>query len=66
MGTVNPKGSEKYWFEGLPFDGLKSFDTEIVAGEKFWFQGLPLKHLFPSTGSCRYNLFELQLDMNRM
>jgi hypothetical protein len=43
MGAVNPKGVEKYWFEGLP-----------------------LKHLFPSTGSCRYNLFELQLDWDRI
>ena len=66
MSAVNPRGSEVYWFEGLPFDGLKTPYYEYINGERFWFEGLPLEHLYPSTGSRRYNLFELQLDMNRM
>ncbi len=45
MPIVNPTTS-KYWFNGLPFQGVKTANDN---GEiKFWFNGLPGQYIFPA------------------
>jgi len=45
MSAIDPQGSEKYWFNGLPAEILKKEDEGI---EKYWFQGLPGESLVPT------------------
>lgn len=44
MAAINPAGSEKYWFEGLPSEILKKEDEGT---ERYWFEGLPGESLIP-------------------
>lgn len=46
MPAQNPQGSQTYWFNGLPFMGLRSVsaDTDTLT---YWFNGLPAQALFP-------------------
>ena len=44
MTAVNPSGNEKYWLDGLPFEGLLLQD---VGTEKYWFDGLPGENICP-------------------
>jgi hypothetical protein len=46
MAGVNPNGDEKYWLNGLPFDGV-SFTPADTGTEKFWLDGLSEEYLFP-------------------
>jgi len=47
MAAQNPQGSQTYWFNGLPFQGLKSASAD-TATLKYWFNGLPEQALFPA------------------
>jgi hypothetical protein len=44
MPAVNPQGTEKYWFNGLPAEILKKEDEGT---EKYWFNGLSGESLIP-------------------
>jgi hypothetical protein len=46
MPAQNPSGSQKYWFNGLPFQGVKKAgtDTDTLT---YWFNGSPEQALFP-------------------
>ena len=48
MSAINPNGSQTYWFNGLPFQGVKKAgtDTDTLT---YWFNGLPEQALFPET-----------------
>lgn len=39
--------TERYWFEGLPADGLVRLNQGT---ETYWFEGLPGNWLFPAGG----------------
>lgn len=39
--TPPPTNTEKFWFDGLPFEGLGN-STAPTAGLKQWFDGLPV------------------------
>ena len=47
MSAPDPDGGQKYWFNGLPFDGVRNPDEE-TGGVKFWFNGLPADFLLPA------------------
>jgi hypothetical protein len=46
MAAQNPQGNQQYWFNGLPFIGVKQASAD-TATLKFWFNGLPAQALFP-------------------
>jgi hypothetical protein len=52
MSAINPAGNETYWFEGLPYSGLKLQDEGT---EKYWFNGLPGSNLFPESPPSTIN-----------
>ena len=57
MTAQDPKGGQKYWFDGLPFSGVEN--SAASTGEvKFWFNGLPASSIFPSLelGDVRFSL----------
>lgn len=43
MATPNVDGV-KYWFNGLPVDGLQQ-PTKDTGANKYWFNGLPMDFL---------------------
>ncbi len=45
MAAVDPLGDQKYWFEGLPWEGLNKLDQGT---QKYWFEGLSGRDLFPT------------------
>jgi len=46
MASANPDGQMQFWFEGLPFGGVKLTPNDM--GQiQFWFDGLPGRFLFP-------------------
>lgn len=48
MSASDPQGGQKFWFNGVPFPGIKTGnDTGTV---KFWFNGVPAGYVFPATG----------------
>lgn len=50
MPAIDPEGGNAYFFEGLPFAGLRS--DEDGGTQKFWFEGLPFSDLFPAGSSA--------------
>lgn len=42
----DPQGEMLYWFDGLPFGGVKN-GTNDMGEMLFWFNGLPGGFLFP-------------------
>ena len=40
-------GAVKYWFNGLPLDGLSNVSADST---RYWFTGLPYDTLAPSAG----------------
>lgn len=49
MPAQNPSGSQTYWFNGLPFQGVRSASADTTT-LKYWFNGLPEQALFPAEG----------------
>ena len=49
MSIVNPNGSQAYWWNGLPFNGVK-LGTNDSGNMQFWFNGVPNQYLFPASG----------------
>jgi hypothetical protein len=47
MPAQNPQGAQKYWFNGLPFVGVKN-SAAATGAQKIWFNGLPAEALFPA------------------
>ena len=50
MSAINPQGDEKFWLDGLSFDGV-SFSLTDAGTEKFWLDGLSAEYLFPANNS---------------
>lgn len=47
MAASNPAGEMQFWFNGLPFGGVK-LGTNDMGEMQFWFNGLPGGFLFPT------------------
>jgi hypothetical protein len=45
MSAQDPQGGQKFWFNGLPFPGVK-VSARGTGGVKYWFNGLPEQTLF--------------------
>ena len=43
---TNSSGSEIYWLDGEPFDGLSN--SNDIGTDKFWIEGVPGAALFPA------------------
>ena len=50
MAAVNPQGAQKYWFNGLPFEGVAKTTPVDEGTQKYWFNGLPGASLYPAAG----------------
>jgi hypothetical protein len=50
VAAQNPDGSQLYWFNGLPFQGVRSASAETTT-LTYWFNGLPEQVLFPEEAS---------------
>ena len=48
MPAVNPQGSQKYWFNGLPFEGVAKTTPIDEGTQKYWMDGMPGESLYPS------------------
>ena len=48
MSAVNPEGGQKYWFNGLPFEGVAASTPVDEGTQKFWFNGLSGEYLYPA------------------
>ena len=46
MSAVDPKGDQKYWVDGFPFEGVRLEATKIGT-IKYWFEGQPAEPLTP-------------------
>lgn len=51
-------GTQKFWFDGLPADGLQN--TNDIGTQKFWFDGLPEGYIYPSGISTNFMLLGIQ------
>lgn len=49
MPAQNPQGGQQYWFNGVPFVGVRNAaaDTSTL---KFWFNGVPAEAVFAEEG----------------
>lgn len=43
MPASNPGGGQKFWFNGVPYDGVRT--ATATTGVKYWFNGLPMDML---------------------
>jgi hypothetical protein len=50
MAATNPNGDQKYWHNGLPFEGVAKSTPEDEGTQKYWFNGLPGESLYPVSG----------------
>ena len=51
MPAIDPAGEQAHWFEGLPYEGVKtSIDTGAQA---HWFEGLPAPYVIPASSSAQ-------------
>lgn len=46
MPAIDPKGDQKYWMDGEPYQGCRLQATQ-VGTQKYWFEGLPEENLTP-------------------
>lgn len=46
MSAVDPKGTEIYWIDGVPYEGLR-FEPSKIGTMKFWMDGLTVVELTP-------------------
>lgn len=46
MSAVDPKGDQKYWLDGHPFEGVR-LETTKTGTQKYWFEGQPAEQLTP-------------------
>lgn len=58
MAAVDPKGSETYWIEGEPFQGVRNPPTK-TGTEKYWVNGLTEENLTPDQNSDTGKFFLL-------
>lgn len=47
MAASDPAGGQKFWFNGIPFQGVAKSGTDPT-GLKFWFNGVPFDSIIPS------------------
>lgn len=52
MSGVNPNGEQKYWFDGLPFEGVAKTTPVDEGTQKYWFNGLPGEYLYVTGGGA--------------
>jgi hypothetical protein len=48
MAATDPLGGQKFWFNGVPYQGVRKSGNE-TGGVKFWFNGAPVAFLLPGT-----------------
>lgn len=48
MAASSDTGSQTYWFNGLPAEGLDKTGND-PGTQKFWLDGLPAEYIFPVT-----------------
>lgn len=46
MSAVDTKGDEKYWINGITFEGLR-FSPTNTGSVKYWFEGMAEENLTP-------------------
>lgn len=50
MSATDPLGDQKYWFNGVPFEGL-NITANDPGTVKFWFNGVPVDFIFPAAAA---------------
>jgi hypothetical protein len=58
MAAVDPQGGEKYWIEGVSFEGIRNQQTN-TGEEKCTYQGKSEQNLFPLNNGDTGNFFLL-------
>lgn len=58
MAAVDPQGSQKYWINGEPFQGVRLQSTH-TGNQKNWFEGLPVEDLIPDNNADTGKFFLL-------
>lgn len=56
MSATNPNGSEKYWLNGQPFDGLQNESNKDTGNEKYWLNGSPVDYIIPTGNQTKFFL----------
>lgn len=46
MAAVDTNGDNKYWIDGIPFEGLR-FEPSLVGTDRFWLNGIPETNMTP-------------------
>lgn len=54
---VDP-GTETYWLDGLPFDGIRNFKT-MTGSQTYWLDGVPETSIFQLTNQDTGKFFML-------
>ena len=50
MAAVDPYGNQKYWIDGMTFEGVKKQASGIDTGSQlYWVNGMTEQNLFPNT-----------------
>lgn len=58
---TDSSGTEKYWSDGLPFDGVNKAGND-PGTEKFWFDGLPEMPLIVASSTVTASSMLLVFD----
>lgn len=48
MPASDPAGGQKFWFNGIPYDGVARSGIDTT-GVKYWFNGIPMDTLTASS-----------------
>jgi hypothetical protein len=51
MSATNPHGIQKYWFKGLPFEGVAKTSPVDEGTQKYWFNGIPSEYIYLAIAS---------------
>lgn len=46
MAASDPVGGQKFWFNGVPYQGVAKPGTDTL-GLKYWFNGVPVQTVIP-------------------
>jgi hypothetical protein len=56
MAAVEPYGSELYWLNGHPYEGVR-LEASVPGNEKFWVEGSPAPDQPPPTNADTGKMF---------
>lgn len=48
MAASDPAGGQKFWFNGVPYQGVDKPGTDTL-GLKYWFNGVPVQTVIPAS-----------------